>query len=251
MPFWEVTLKDPLDTNKIICSGKVEADTEYGAKRAYFDSLYKKSPNLAQTPFSAVLPHMTTRKLETSKPKTSEFPPEHFFNQIREQHREIPIEEELENSSLLPNLILFVTKESLEIGRIPKECPICSNPKEELVIHLWNSNNIRQSSKNNYGPIIGGYYRRICEPCNSSLKGIFKDSFPLPWKLQLKKLFELFKESPQTYRNTKWEEGSWSLLSEEEWNRVKYIWDTTPRIMLLTYLSDPTKRKSLSKNKTK
>ena len=235
MPLWKVSLKDPLSREKILCSGKIEADTEYGAKRNYFNSLYKEIPTLAQTPFSAILPHMTTRKLETAKPKTSEFPPENFFIQIKAKYGETLIEEELENSPYLPKLIKFVTEESLRIERIPKECPICGNPGEKLVIHHWNSS----KEKNKNKAIINGYYRRMCISCNSSLGILFKNPYPLPWKLQYKKLLGYSKKFPKTYQNMK-EEGEWSLLLEEEWNRVKYIWDTTPRRMLISYLSNQT-----------
>jgi len=244
MPFWEVTLKDPLYKNRKLCSGEVEADTEYGAKRAYFDSLYKKIPTLSQTPFSAVLPFLTTRKQETSKPRTSEFPPENFFSEIRAKHKETSIEEELENSYYLPRIVRFVIEESLETGRIPKECPICGNPKEKLITHHWNPNGTNtQKEKEIAASLTNGYYRRMCDSCNSSLGLIFKSNYPPPWKTQYEKLLEYFKQYPETYQNVK-EEGWWSLLSEEEWNRIKYIWNTTPRKILKGYLDRPTKRKN-------
>lgn len=242
MPKWTVTLRDPLYKKgrlRDLYTDVIEADTEYGAKKAFFDNLLTSHPEVPKAPFSTVLPHIRIKKVESLKPKASEFPPENFFRVLKRKLKGTSVEEELETSSLLPKLVNLITEESLEKGTIPQECPICRRPTKTLYIHHWNGD--KSSS------LMRGYYRRMCSSCNSSLGQVFKGTYPPIWKLQYEGLLLYFKKFPKTYSNAK-EEGWWSLLNEKEWNRIKAIWDNTPRKILYKGLESPTNRKNFRKD---
>lgn len=251
MSKWKVSLKDPLYTgrtySKELYSEIIEADTEYGAKKAFYDSLLSNHPEVPKTPFSAILPHLKLQKINSKKPKFSEFPPDKFFEAIRNNLRQTPIEEELENSRYLCHLITFITEEGLTSGYIPKECPICRRPIKVLEIHHWNAKkDIGNSYKYRNFSIMKGFYRRMCKSCNVNLGGIFKKKYPIKWKNQWEKLMEYFQYYPKTY-TLPLEEGWWSLLSEKEWNRLKYIWDHTPKLLLQKSFTNPKLNRKLLK----
>ena len=235
MPKWTVILRDPLYTQSTAASELykevIEADTEYGAKKAFFDSLLTNHPEVPKAPFFTILPYLKIKKMESQKPKLSEFPPENFFTAVRSL-KKTSIKEELENSRYLIPLITFIIEESLELNRIPKKCPICRRPTNKLELHHWNGQESpgHPSLSKNFS-IMHGLYRRLCPSCNVSLGQVFKGSYPIDWKDQLSELEIYFQRFPKTY-TLPLKEEEWSLLTEEEWNRLKDIWDHVPRRIL-------------------
>ena len=235
MDSWEVLLKDPT-SKRTIHKAEIEASTEYGAKKEFFQLIIKTNPKLSPTPFSAVLPHIKVKKLINgyTKTPTSEFSLENFLTDVKKTYKTKDPLEDLRGSSYLPDLVKYITEEGIQTGKIPNKCPICRRPTESLWIHHWTNETISEV-------LVTGKYKRMCPSCNSSLGTIFKGNYPLKWENQLKKLLQYFKTLPKTYKNIQEKEEPWAHLSNKEWDLIIKIWENTPPRILRALHREPKK----------
>lgn len=104
-----------------------------------------------------------------------------------------------------------VAMKSWQLGLIPRQCPVCKNPVDKLVLHHWGSLEIDFEGKR---------YRRICSSCNVQLEHIFHGNYP-SWDEQFGALTDLIEGYLRLYYSDfDGVEGWWSLITRWEFEGV-------------------------------
>jgi hypothetical protein len=101
-----------------------------------------------------------------------------------------------------------LTRLSLELGNIPRICPVCKSSIAKLAIHHWNCPKDQAFRL--------GLYRRLCYNCNRVLGKIFSEGYPWSWEDQVKPLKEYLSISNRSYPHLEEPEDSWSRFSNQE-----------------------------------